>query len=602
MDLTNKLTQMQSSGIKPPAQATAMPCPTPSPQSLLANTRPLRVALLISELEVGGAEKNLVRLASGLKQRGHWVTVYSLDPAPPPPQDALLQTLQSAQIPTRFLGHTPNRIANRKIRTALRKAQADDQVDLVYSFLFRANLANVRANRWQMLDHPLQATTSWLRRFWHRLRPSIAPATATDPAAATDPANATRVPIVDPNRPLHSTALPIVLGLRQADPRPLVRRLEAILLRYAQAAVCVSQHVAQHYAPNRPILAPTQLSPQHSGQILVIPNGISLPPDSFRSDDPDSLLPFDPFEPFGSDVSDVSDVSDGSDGSGDLGSPASPLRRSGPPADLLECLAAIPNPLTQDSLPPPLAPQSPDTPSPTTPSSKSSGLPHREPTHSPAAGLNPLPVLLYVGRLTHQKGLDELLAASPRLLAALPQHHLVLVGQGDQRAALERQAQALDCRHRIHFLGWRSNPQDYLAAAQVVLLNSRWEGQPNVILEAMCLGKPVVTTLTAGIEEIFHDPRPATSPHAPSNAQRDDSTAPRPITAQTHLSIDQARAAQVIPVGCPDALVAAVLNLAQNPDTAQKIGRWNRSRVLDRFSLTRFLDSHEQVFRQLARQ
>lgn len=564
MDLTSKSTQMQSSGTKRPAQATAIPFPAPSDETGFSSTRPLRVALLISELEVGGAEKNLVHLALGLKQRGHWVTVYSLDPAPSPPQDALLQTLQSAQIPTRFLGHTPNRIATHKIRAALRQAQSDDQVELVYSFLFRANLANVRANRWHSLDHPLQATANWLSRVWNRFRPSTAAASAS--AAA----NATRIPVVEPNRPLHSTALPIVVGLRQADPRPLVRRIEAILLRHAQAAVCVSQHVAQHYAPNRPILAPTQLSTQHTGQVLVIPNGISLPHDSLRSADPDS--------------------------------PASPPRPTGPPADLLECLAANPNPLPTDSVHPPLAPQLPAKASPATPGSKSIALPQLTSDQSPSAGLDPLPVLLYVGRLTHQKGLDELLAASPRLLAALPQHHLVLIGQGDQREALERQAQTLDCRQRIHFLGWRSNPLDYVAAAQIVLLNSRWEGQPNVILEAMILGKPVVTTLTAGIAEIFHDSRPTNSPPKHPDTLGEDSTVPGPNTAQTHLSIDQARAAQVIPIGSPDALIAAVLNLVQNPEAAEKIGRWNRSRVLDRFSLTRFLDSHEQVFRQLARQ
>jgi glycosyltransferase involved in cell wall biosynthesis len=580
MHPTTKLTQMQSSGTKRPTQATAMPLPATSDDSRRSSTRPLRVALLISELEVGGAEKNLVRLAIGLQQRGHWVTVYSLDPAPPPPQDALVQQLQSALIPLRFLSQTPNRIANRQTHAALRQAQADDQVDLVYSFLFRANLANVRANRGVALDHPLQATTRWLRRVWHRLR------TSTAPPSAADPANATRVPIFDPNRPRHSTALPIVVGLRQADPRPIVRRLEAILLRQAQAAVCVSQHVAQHYAPNRPVLAPNQLSPQLTGQLLVIPNGISLPLVSLRSADP------------------------GCSGSpGPLGSPLGPVA---PPADLLQCLATTPAPLPHDSIHPPLTPQSPTTPSPTTAtpttaSAKSNGLPHLQPPLSSPAGLDPLPVLLYVGRLTHQKGLDELLAVSPRLLAELPQHHLVLVGQGDQREALERQAQALDCRHRIHFLGWRPNPLDYLAAAQIVLLNSRWEGQPNVILEAMSLGKPVVTTHTAGIDEIFHDPIIATPPGTPSPASlatRPSTPTTIPITApsnaQTELSIDQARAAQVIPIGSPEALVAAVLHLVQNPATAEKIGLWNRARVQEHFSLTRFLDSHEQVFRQLA--
>lgn len=500
--------------------------------------RPLRIALLISELEVGGAEQNLVRLALGLQQRGHWVTVYSLDPAPPTSQAALVQKLQAADVPLRFLAHTPNRIANRRTRQTLRQAQSADRVDLVYSFLFRANLANVWANRWSLLDRPLATTAQWLRQCWPKTRhPGL--------AVATETTRASRTPSPSPAT---------IIGLRQADPRPIVRRLEATLLRFAHATVCVSAQVAQHYAPALPLVAPAAVARGRSHQVLVIPNGIETAANTHPETRPTS-----------------------------------------PPADLLACLTAA-----QLPVPVPADPSSVrlDTPSTAPPQNARITPPSGPPTTRPATA-GPLPILLYVGRLTHQKGLDLLLAAAPSLLAKLPHHHLVLVGQGDQRQALEEQAQSLACGDRIHFLGWRPNPQDYLAAAQIVLLHSRWEGQPNVILEAMNLGKPVVTTWTAGIQELFHDSEPSES----DTTRPLDPTSP-PDTGQQQPAVTTAaaRAAQVVSAGDSAALVAAVLHLAQNPDTAENIGRWNQSRIRNHFNLPQFINAHEQLFRVLAPQ
>jgi glycosyltransferase involved in cell wall biosynthesis len=480
-----------------------------------------RIALLISELEVGGAEQNLVRLALGLQSRGHWVTVYSLDPAPPTSQAALVQKLQAASVPLRFLALTPNRVANRRTRQALLQAQSVDRIDLVYSFLFRANLANVWANRWPLLDHPLQTAARWLSR----LRPTGLLDKNTPPT---------------PNTPTNPSPS-VVIGLRQADPRPLVRRLEAILLRYAHASVCVSSQVAQHYAPSKTLLAPHEVARGRCHQVLVISNGIETRADGLAGNCPPN-----------------------------------------PPADLLACLDAAP------SLHPKATNNAPESSRPATQDGTS----------------GPLPVLLYVGRLTHQKGLDLLLAAAPALLAQLPRHHLVLVGQGDQRQALEEQAQSLACRDRIHFLGWRPNPLDYLAAAQVVLLHSRWEGQPNVILEAMSLGKPVVTTLTDGIQELFQEPNSATRGTMPDHrADQTPSSSQSALSSQpTQLTAAAARAAQVVPTGDTPALVAAVLHLVQHPEMAEKVGLWNRNRIHEHFRLDQFIGAHEQVFRQLAPQ
>jgi glycosyltransferase involved in cell wall biosynthesis len=112
-------------------------------------------------------------------------------------------------------------------------------------------------------------------------------------------------------------------------------------------------------------------------------------------------------------------------------------------------------------------------------------------------------VLLFVGRLERQKGLDWMMACLPDLLARLPDHELVLAGDGPQRDALLRQAVQLGVANRVHFLGWRADVPQLLKRADLLLLPSRYEGMPNVVLEALAAGIPVVGARAQGTEEIL---------------------------------------------------------------------------------------------------
>jgi glycosyltransferase involved in cell wall biosynthesis len=114
-------------------------------------------------------------------------------------------------------------------------------------------------------------------------------------------------------------------------------------------------------------------------------------------------------------------------------------------------------------------------------------------------------VLLFVGRLEKQKGLDWLIACLPDLLARLPDHELVLIGNGPQRDALMRQAVRLGVADHVHVLGWRPDVPQLLKRADVLVLPSRYEGMPNVLLEALSAGVPVVATRAEGIEEVVGD-------------------------------------------------------------------------------------------------
>jgi glycosyltransferase involved in cell wall biosynthesis len=126
------------------------------------------------------------------------------------------------------------------------------------------------------------------------------------------------------------------------------------------------------------------------------------------------------------------------------------------------------------------------------------------PTDLRASGIAPdQRVLLYVGRLDVQKGLDWLLRVTPRLLKRCPEHHLVLAGSGPKERALRNLAEQTSSADRIHFVGWRNDIPQLLARSDLLLLPSRWEGMPNVVLEAMAAGKPVVATRSDGVEQLL---------------------------------------------------------------------------------------------------
>ncbi len=112
------------------------------------------------------------------------------------------------------------------------------------------------------------------------------------------------------------------------------------------------------------------------------------------------------------------------------------------------------------------------------------------------------PVVGFVGRLTRQKGVDLLLHAWARVVAAEPDAVLVLVGDGPERETLLTLADRLELGRSVRFVGERSGVAA-MPAFDVFCLPSRYEGFPYVLLEAMQLGIPVVTTTGAGAEQLL---------------------------------------------------------------------------------------------------
>jgi glycosyltransferase involved in cell wall biosynthesis len=111
-------------------------------------------------------------------------------------------------------------------------------------------------------------------------------------------------------------------------------------------------------------------------------------------------------------------------------------------------------------------------------------------------------MVVSVARLHPQKALHVLLDA----LASLPADvTLAIVGEGPLRGELEAAAEALGIRDRVHFLGFRDDATDYVAAADVFCLSSLWEAVPLAAQEAVVLGVPVVSTNVGGLPELIVD-------------------------------------------------------------------------------------------------
>jgi len=105
--------------------------------------------------------------------------------------------------------------------------------------------------------------------------------------------------------------------------------------------------------------------------------------------------------------------------------------------------------------------------------------------------LDDTPYVIALGRLTEAKDYPSLLRA---YAASKLRHRLVIVGEGEERDKLERLVFELEITERVLLAGALDNPYRVLAGAALLVLSSRWEGYPNVLLEALALKVPVLAT------------------------------------------------------------------------------------------------------------
>jgi glycosyltransferase involved in cell wall biosynthesis len=125
--------------------------------------------------------------------------------------------------------------------------------------------------------------------------------------------------------------------------------------------------------------------------------------------------------------------------------------------------------------------------------------------HSCSMPSSDSPFVLAVGRLTRQKGFDSLVEAFSQI-SELVDCNVVILGEGEERTALQEQIDRLGLRRRISLKGFVGDPCTYFKGASLFVLSSRWEGFGLVLVEALAYGKRIVSTnCRSGPSEILEN-------------------------------------------------------------------------------------------------
>ncbi len=124
---------------------------------------------------------------------------------------------------------------------------------------------------------------------------------------------------------------------------------------------------------------------------------------------------------------------------------------------------------------------------------------------SPCSSVRNETRLALIGRLHRQKGHSVLLKALAIIINSGRRAHLYLAGDGPDEDLLRQQASTLGIAGSVTFSGVVDDVVAFMADIDIVVLPSLWEGMPNVLLEAMAAGRPIVATNLPGIEEMVQD-------------------------------------------------------------------------------------------------
>lgn len=168
----------------------------------------------------------------------------------------------------------------------------------------------------------------------------------------------------------------------------------------------------------------------------------------------------------------------------------------------------------------------------------------------------------YVGRLSHEKGVDILVEALARFRDR--EIALCIIGDGPERAALQARAASLGLTDRITWTGMIPDASNLFAAFDLFALGSRTEGTPIVLFEAMAAGVPIVATRVGGVPDVI----------TPADAL-------------------------LIPPEDPPALASAIGAVFADAERARGRARAARARLLQEYGVEPWLDKYEALYRNI---
>jgi glycosyltransferase involved in cell wall biosynthesis len=177
------------------------------------------------------------------------------------------------------------------------------------------------------------------------------------------------------------------------------------------------------------------------------------------------------------------------------------------------------------------------------------------------------PLIVAVSRLHRQKGVSFLLKAVPLVRAEVPQVKVVVAGGGPLAERLGAELKVLRLENNATLLGERKDALNILAAADLFVLPSLWEGLPYVLVEAAALGKPIVATDIDGVREV--------------------------IRSGANGMLARPRD--------PASLAASILFLLKDRPFAARLGETARAEIPPQFSIERMISETESLYLELCR-
>lgn len=170
----------------------------------------------------------------------------------------------------------------------------------------------------------------------------------------------------------------------------------------------------------------------------------------------------------------------------------------------------------------------------------------------------------YVGRLVPVKALHTLIAAFAMAAKEQPNLRLLIIGDGELRASLERLCAESGVASWVRFAGWSLDLPTAYSAMDVAVLSSINEGTPVALIEAMAAGIPVVATDVGGVPDV----------------------------------VERDRTGLLVTAGDPGRMAAAMLRLARDGSLRDELGARGRERVRERFTAARLIDDMDALYRE----